>query len=63
MLPIDQVQLHFNPATLAILNVILGLVMFGIALDLKTSRISAPPSSRPKVCCWQRSATTSSSRR
>jgi BASS family bile acid:Na+ symporter len=24
MLPIDQVQLHFNPATLAILNVILG---------------------------------------
>ena len=35
MLPIDQVQLHFNPATLAILNVILGLVMFGIALDLK----------------------------
>jgi BASS family bile acid:Na+ symporter len=37
MLPIDQVQLHFNPATLAILNVILGLVMFGIALDLKTS--------------------------
>jgi BASS family bile acid:Na+ symporter len=34
MLPIDQVQLHFNPATLAGLNIILGLVMFGIALDL-----------------------------
>ena len=35
MLPIDQVQLHFNPATLAGLNIILGLVMFGVALDLK----------------------------
>lgn len=35
MLPIDQVQLHFNPATLAGLNMILGLVMFGIALDLR----------------------------
>ena len=37
MLPIDQVQLHFNPATLAGLNVILGLVMFGIALDLRVA--------------------------
>ena len=35
MLPIDQVQLQFNPAALAGLNVILGLVMFGIALDLR----------------------------
>lgn len=35
MLPIDQVQLHFNPAALMVLNAILGLVMFGIALDLK----------------------------
>jgi bile acid:Na+ symporter, BASS family len=33
--PIDQAQLHFNPATLAALNIILGLVMFGIALDLR----------------------------
>ena len=37
MLPIDQVQLHFNPAALAGLNVILGLVMFGIALDLRVA--------------------------
>ncbi|MDT8989447.1 bile acid:sodium symporter family protein [Curvibacter sp. APW13] len=37
MLPIDQVQLQFNPATLAGLNAILGLVMFGIALDLRVS--------------------------
>ncbi|HEY5579610.1 MAG TPA: bile acid:sodium symporter family protein [Rhodoferax sp.] len=37
MLPIDQVQLHFNPAALAGLNMILGLVMFGIALDLRIS--------------------------
>ena len=37
MLPIDQVQLQFNPATLAGLNAILGLVMFGIALDLRVA--------------------------
>lgn len=37
MLPIDQVQLQFNPATLVGLNAILGLVMFGIALDLKVT--------------------------
>lgn len=35
MLPIDQVSLQFNPSTLTILNIVLGLVMFGIALDLK----------------------------
>lgn len=37
MLPIDQVQLHFNPAALAGLNMILGLVMFGVALDLRVA--------------------------
>jgi BASS family bile acid:Na+ symporter len=37
MLPIDQVQLHFNPVALMGLNAILGLVMFGIALDLKVA--------------------------
>jgi len=35
MAPIDQVQLHFNPQTLTVLNAVLGLVMFGVALDLK----------------------------
>lgn len=30
----DQMQLHFNPESLTLLNVILGLVMFGVALDL-----------------------------
>ena len=35
MAPIDQVQLHFNPATLGALNAVLGLVMFGVALELK----------------------------
>ena len=35
MAPIDQVQLSFNPHTLAILNAVLGLVMFGVALELK----------------------------
>jgi BASS family bile acid:Na+ symporter len=35
MAPIDQVHLNFNPATLGVLNVVLGLVMFGVALELK----------------------------
>lgn len=32
---IENVQLRFNPESLMVLNVILGLVMFGVALDLK----------------------------
>ena len=32
---IDSVRLNFNPETLILLNFILGLVMFGVALDLK----------------------------
>ena len=32
---IDQVYLNFNPQTLTLLNIILGFVMFGVALDLK----------------------------
>lgn len=35
MTPLDQVQLNFNPGTLLVLNCILGLVIFGIALDMK----------------------------
>ncbi len=31
----DQIALNFNPENLKILNVILGVVMFGIALDMK----------------------------
>ncbi|SDH50435.1 hypothetical protein [Microbacterium pygmaeum] len=30
---IDDVVLNFNPNTLIILNVVLGLIMLGIALD------------------------------
>jgi BASS family bile acid:Na+ symporter len=32
---IDTLQLNFSPSTLTALNVILGLIMFGVALDLK----------------------------
>jgi BASS family bile acid:Na+ symporter len=32
---VDQVQLNFNPATLAALNVLIGLIMFGVALDIR----------------------------
>lgn len=35
MLPIDEVRLNFNPVTLNILNVILGLIVFGVSLDIK----------------------------
>ena len=33
---IDQVQLNFSPASLVLLNVVLGFVMFGVALDIRT---------------------------
>ena len=37
MTDIDLVRLNFNPQTLFLLNCVLGLVMFGVALDLKPS--------------------------
>lgn len=45
-MPIDQLQLNFNPESLRLLNVIIGLIMFGVALDLKIDdfkRIAASP--------------------
>ena len=35
MLPVDQVHLNFNPASLALLNGVLAFLMFGIALDTR----------------------------
>lgn len=35
MTPIDQVQLNFNESTLLLLNVLIGLIMFGVALDIR----------------------------
>lgn len=32
---VDQVQLNFNPTTLALLNALIGLIMFGVALDIR----------------------------
>ncbi len=32
---LDAVRLNFNPQSLALLNVVLGLVVFGVSLDLK----------------------------
>lgn len=37
MSEIDLVRLNFDPASLWLLNAILGLVMFGVAMDMKTS--------------------------
>lgn len=33
---IDQVRLNFDTTTLTILNVLIGLIMFGVALDIRT---------------------------
>ena len=35
MLPVDEIRLNFNPASLALLNGVLGFLMFGIALDTR----------------------------
>ncbi len=32
---VDQVRLNFNPQGLLIINIAIGLMMFGVALDLK----------------------------
>lgn len=43
---IDQVHLDFSPSSLLVLNVVLGLVMFGVALDLQIDdfkRVIAEP--------------------
>ena len=37
MADIDLVRLNFDPGTLLLLNVVLGLVMFGVSLELKAS--------------------------
>jgi BASS family bile acid:Na+ symporter len=37
MTDIDLVRLNFNPQTLLLLNVVLGLVMFGVSLELKSA--------------------------
>ncbi|MEZ5606706.1 MAG: bile acid:sodium symporter family protein [Burkholderiaceae bacterium] len=35
MLPVDEIRLNFNPASLALLNWVLAFLMFGIALDTR----------------------------
>ena len=37
MLPVDEVRLNFNPASLLALNAILAFIMFGIALDTRVA--------------------------
>ncbi|MCC6213069.1 MAG: bile acid:sodium symporter family protein [Burkholderiales bacterium] len=41
MADIDQVRLNFNPQTLLLLNVVLGLVMYGVSLELKAADFRA----------------------
>lgn len=35
MHPIDQIQIHFNPDQLFLLNICLGFLMFSVAIDIK----------------------------
>ncbi len=35
MSDVDVLNLAFEPETLVLLNVVIGLIMFGVALDLK----------------------------
>ncbi|MEO7106039.1 MAG: bile acid:sodium symporter family protein [Rhodoferax sp.] len=37
MLPVDEIRLHFNPASLMVLNAVLAFLMFGIALDTRVA--------------------------
>jgi BASS family bile acid:Na+ symporter len=37
MLPVDEIRLNFNPASLAVLNAVLAFLMFGIALDTRVA--------------------------
>lgn len=37
MLPVDEIRLNFNPASLVVLNVVLAFLMFGIALDTRVT--------------------------
>jgi BASS family bile acid:Na+ symporter len=41
MAPIDEVRLSFDPNTLKLLNAVLGLVMFGVALELRAADFRA----------------------
>jgi BASS family bile acid:Na+ symporter len=41
MIPIDEVKLDFSPETLNALNIILGLIVFGVALDIKIKDFKA----------------------
>jgi BASS family bile acid:Na+ symporter len=37
MADIDLIHLNFNPQTLFVMNVALGLVMFGVSLEIEPS--------------------------
>ena len=43
---IDQLRIDFQPGSLMVLNVILGILMFGVALDIKVERDPRGPASR-----------------
>jgi bile acid:Na+ symporter, BASS family len=38
---VDQVRLNFDPASLLLLNVVIGFIMFGIALDVRVGDLKA----------------------
>ena len=38
---VDDVQLNFDPGSLLVLNIVIGLIMFGIALDVRVADLRA----------------------
>lgn len=48
MSEIDLVRLNFSPEALGVLNVILALVLFGVALDMRVSDFRASPPRRAR---------------
>jgi len=55
MSAVDQIHLNFNPEALQALNLILGIVMFGVALDLRVEDfrrvLRAPLAPAIGLCC------------
>ena len=52
---LDQIQLNFSPAALGALNVIIAIILFGVALDLRVADFRAvlrrPHGLAVGLCC------------
>ena len=52
---IDQIQINFNETALLIMNLVIGFIMFGVALDLQVSdfkrSLKTPKPAIIGLCC------------